>query len=127
MKFASKHNLRLVVKSSGHDYLGRSTAPDSLLIRTSNFQNVSFTDAFFVGKKNMGSAVTFGSGLHANLLYQHTKANGKTVVAAFAGTVSPAGGYLQGAGHSPLSPAFGLAADNALGELYCTLRAYFVT
>ncbi|KAJ7202332.1 FAD-binding domain-containing protein [Mycena pura] len=114
VKFASKHNLRLVVKSSGHDYLGRSTAPDSLLIRTSNFQNVSLTDAFFIGKKNMGSAVTFGSGLHANMLYQHTKANGKTVVAALAGTVSPAGGYLQGAGHSPLSPAFGLAADNAL-------------
>ncbi|KAJ7187726.1 FAD-binding domain-containing protein [Mycena pura] len=87
VKFANKHNLRLVVKSSGHDYLGR---------------------------KNMGSAVTFGSGLHANMLYQHTKANGKIAVAAVAGTVSPAGGYLQGGGHSALSPALGLGSDNAL-------------
>ncbi|KAJ7193232.1 FAD-binding domain-containing protein [Mycena pura] len=114
LKFASKHNLRLAVKSSGHDLLGRSTAPNSFLIRTSNFQNISFTDAFFVGSKNMGSAVTIGSGVPTNTLFQHGKANGKIMVAAGAATVCPAGGYVQGAGHSTLSPKLGLAADNAL-------------
>ena len=28
--FASKHGLKLVIKGTGHDYLGRSSAPDSL-------------------------------------------------------------------------------------------------
>ncbi|KAJ6560649.1 FAD-binding domain-containing protein [Mycena vulgaris] len=114
VKFASCNNLRLVVKSSGHDVLGRSTAPYSLLIRTAGLQNISMTDAFFVGKRNMGPAVTIGSGVHTQTLYQETKANGKIVVAPTAATVCPAGGYVQGAGHSALSPLFGLAADNVL-------------
>ncbi|KAJ7633739.1 FAD-binding domain-containing protein [Mycena rosella] len=114
VKFASCNNLRLVVKSSGHDVLGRSTAPYSLLIRTAGLQNISMTDAFFVGTRNMGPAVTIGSGVHTQTLYQETKANGKIVVAPTAATVCPAGGYVQGAGHSALSPLFGLAADNVL-------------
>ena len=35
-------------------------------------------------------------------------------VGGTAATVSPAGGYIQGAGHSALSPLYGLAADNVL-------------
>ncbi|KAJ7192171.1 FAD-binding domain-containing protein [Mycena pura] len=114
VKFAGKQNLRMAVKSSGHDLLGRSTAPNSLLIHTSTFQDISFTDAFYVGSKNKGSAVTIGTGVHANTLYERSKENGKIVVAAAAGTVCPAGGYVQGAGHSALSPLLGLGADNAL-------------
>ncbi|KAJ6557664.1 hypothetical protein B0H19DRAFT_1148313 [Mycena capillaripes] len=114
VKFAAAHNLRLVVKSSGHDYLGRSTAPNSLLIRTAAFTKTTFTDAFYVGEQNMGSAVTVGSGVHLQDFYSGTKANGKIAVGGSAATVSVAGGYMQGAGHSALSPLFGLAADNVL-------------
>jgi FAD/FMN-containing dehydrogenase len=32
--FAANHKLRLVVKGTGHDYYGRSTAPDSLQVHT---------------------------------------------------------------------------------------------
>ncbi|KAJ7124309.1 hypothetical protein C8R44DRAFT_875362 [Mycena epipterygia] len=100
--------------ASGHDALGRSTAPNSLLIRTTNFQNLTFTDDFFVGTQDMGSAVNVGSGVHSQTMYQQGKANGKAVLSAGAASVCTAGGYAQGAGHSALSPAFGLAADNAL-------------
>ncbi|KAJ6577666.1 FAD-binding domain-containing protein [Mycena capillaripes] len=114
VKFASAHNLRLVVKSSGHDFLGRSTAPNSLLIRTATFTNTVFTDAFFVGSQNLGSAVTVGSGVHLQDIYTRAKAKGKIVVGGAAATVSIAGGYVQGAGHSALGPLFGMAADNVL-------------
>ncbi|KAJ7337683.1 FAD-binding domain-containing protein [Mycena albidolilacea] len=114
VRFAGYNNLRLVVKSSGHDVLGRSTAPYSLLIRTAGLQNISMTDGFFVGTQNTGPAVTIGSGVHTQTLYQVMKANGKSVVVPTAATVCPAGGYVQGAGHSALSPLFGLAADNVL-------------
>ncbi|KAJ7158098.1 FAD-binding domain-containing protein [Mycena filopes] len=97
IKFAATHNLRVAIKSSGHDYLGRSTAPQSLLIHTNKLTNITFTDAFFVGAQNMGFAVTVGPGIS---------------VGGSAATVCAAGGYLQGAGHSTLSPSFGLAADN---------------
>ncbi|KAJ7878439.1 FAD-binding domain-containing protein [Mycena leptocephala] len=93
--FARTHDLRLVVKSSGHDYLGRSTAPNSLLIHMAKFTAVNFTDAF-------------------TDIYLQTKAQGKVTVGGSAATVCAAGGYLQGAGHSALGPLFGMAADNAL-------------
>ncbi|KAJ7477203.1 FAD-binding domain-containing protein [Mycena galericulata] len=114
VKFASTHNLRVAVKSSGHDTLGRSTAPGSLMIRTAQLQNISFTDAFFVGAENMGSAVTLGGGVPDQNLFQQAKLQGKFAVASSAATISPAGGWVQGAGHSSMSPKYGLGADNAL-------------
>ncbi|KAF7377489.1 FAD-binding domain-containing protein [Mycena sanguinolenta] len=104
VKFSSVHNLRVAVKSSGHDLLGRSTAPSSLLIHTHKFQNISFA----------GSTMTVGSGVYAQTVYEQGKANGKIAVGAVAATVCLGGGWVQGAGHSALSPALGLGADNAL-------------
>src|SRR5579863_5541134 len=44
--FAREHNLRLVVKGTGHSYLGTSNAPDSLLIWTHHMNKVALHDAF---------------------------------------------------------------------------------
>ncbi|KAK0225640.1 FAD-binding domain-containing protein [Armillaria fumosa] len=112
--FSSIHNLRLAVKASGHDYLGRSTARNSLLISTHKFQNITFAENFTVSGHNEGSAVTVGSGVPLNALYQAAKEQGKILVGGVAATVVAAGGYIQGGGHSALSPLLGLAADNVL-------------
>lgn len=81
-----------------------------------NLTDVVFTDSFVVGGENLGSAVTVGPGVPLRDIYQQTKAQGKIAVGGSAATVCAAGGYLQGAGHSAISPLLGLAADNALGE-----------
>lgn len=117
MNFAREHNLRLSVKASGHDYLGRSTAKHSLLIHTHKLQSIVFTDDFLVANVSKGSAVTAGSGVGLSALYNATKEVNKIFVGGTAATVVAAGGYVQGAGHSSLSPLLGLAADNALGSL----------
>ncbi|KAF8576042.1 hypothetical protein K439DRAFT_1419237 [Ramaria rubella] len=114
VRFAQTHNLKVAVKASGHDYLGRSTAKNSFLLWTREFQNIMFHDSFEVGDKNVGSAVTVGSGVTLRTLYQAAKKQGKIFVGGTAATVVAAGGYVQGAGHSALGPTFGLAADNAL-------------
>ncbi|KAJ7016674.1 FAD-binding domain-containing protein [Mycena alexandri] len=114
VKFAAAHDIRLVVKSSGHDFLGRSTAADSLMIRMKNFKTVTFVNNFKGASTSMGSAVTVGPGLGTGDLYQLAKAAGKVLVIGSAATVAAAGGYVQGAGHSILSRKFGLAADNAI-------------
>src|SRR5437764_14472567 len=44
--FARRNRLRLVVKGTGHDYLGRSNAPDSLLVWTHEMRRVVVEDAF---------------------------------------------------------------------------------
>lgn len=73
----------------------------------------------------MGSAVTVGSGVPLTVLYRAAKANGKTFVGGTAATVAPAGGYVQGAGHSALSPKYGLGADNVLGAKILHLVAAY--
>ncbi|KAF7368773.1 FAD-binding domain-containing protein [Mycena venus] len=114
VRFAAQHDLRVSVKSSGHDYLGRSTAADSLLLWTRYLQGISFTDHFVVNGRDLGSAVTVGSGVSMHTIYQLAAEHDKVVVGGRSATVAAGGGYGQGGGHSPFSPFLGLAADNAL-------------
>src|SRR3990167_5318491 len=46
VNFAQKHNVKTVIKGTGHDYLGRSSAPDSLLIWTHRMRNIQSYDSF---------------------------------------------------------------------------------
>jgi FAD/FMN-containing dehydrogenase len=76
--------------------------------------------------KDLGPAVTVGSGVPLNILYEETKKLGRFYVGGSAATVALAGGYVQGTGHSAFSPVFGLGADNALGEFgnYVEMQLY---
>jgi FAD/FMN-containing dehydrogenase len=116
--------LRVAIKSSGHDILGRSTARHSLLLWTAYFQDITFSEHFPIAGVDQGPAVTVGSGVGLKTLYGAAKAQNKMFVGGTAATVSAAGGYTQGAGHSAFSPVFGLAADNVLRTWfnfsYCT-------
>lgn len=118
VKFAAEHNLRVAVKASGHDYLGRSTAQGSLLLWTRNLRNISFSDSFVLNGTDLGSVMTIGSGNPLNRLYEASGQVGKVFVGGFSATVVAAGGYIQGAGHSPFSPTLGLGADNTLGKKF---------
>ena len=98
--------------------LGRSTAKNSLLLWTAYFKNISFTEQFYVDGSDHGPTVTVGSGVGLNTVYAAAKARGKMYVGGTAATVSLAGGYIQGAGHSAFSPIYGLAADNVLRKCF---------
>lgn len=41
-----KYDLRLAIKSSGHCFLGHSTAPESLQVSTSKLKSLNFVDRF---------------------------------------------------------------------------------
>ena len=70
VQFAQSYDLRLAVKGSGHNLLGRSTAKNSLLIHTHKLQNINFTDNFVVDGKSKGTAMTVGSGVNLSILPQ---------------------------------------------------------
>ncbi len=116
VRFAGKHNLRLAIKNSGHCYLGRSTAPESLQIATHALNSIEFTDNFVPkgGKTAEGPAVTVGAGVLLKPLYDAVAKHNVTVIAGSSHTVGIAGGYLQGGGHSPLGTWKGMGADNVL-------------
>ncbi|GFF88015.1 6-hydroxy-D-nicotine oxidase [Aspergillus udagawae] len=118
VRFAKRHNLRLVIKNSGHDFLGRSTAPESLQILTNRMKNIQLSENFKPAgsPKNLseGSAITIGAGVSLQDLYSAAGKKGKTVVAGASHTVGAAGGYIQGGGHSFLGPWKGMSTDNVL-------------
>ena len=54
------------------------------------------------------------------VLHHHNGPKKYHVVGGGAVSVAVIGGYLQGGGHSPLAPAFGLAADHLLAATVVT-------
>jgi FAD/FMN-containing dehydrogenase len=113
------HNLRLVIKNTGHDLLGRSSAPESLQIWTHKLKDMTFIDNFLPegldgGMNGYGPAVTIGAGVQLRELYETVGAKGLLVATGLANTVGAAGGHIQGGGHSPLGTWKGMASDNAL-------------
>ncbi|PGG95966.1 hypothetical protein AJ79_09786 [Helicocarpus griseus UAMH5409] len=115
--FAQKHNLRLVIRNTGHDFSGRSTAPLSLQIFTHNLKNITFSENFVPeggGKDKACTAVTIGAGVQLAELYDAVGTRGQMVVGGYSHGVGAAGGYVQGGGHSILGPWKGMASDLAL-------------
>ncbi|KAH8915545.1 FAD-binding domain-containing protein [Atractiella rhizophila] len=116
--FAATRNLRLRVKCSGHDLLGRSSGEGSFSIWTHNLQSIDVVDAFLESGAPSSStpvpAITIGAGVSLEDMYAAAAAKNVTVVGGQARTVCAAGGYLLGGGHSSLAPKYGLAIDNVL-------------
>jgi FAD/FMN-containing dehydrogenase len=117
--FARAHKLRLVVKGTGHDYLGRSNARDSLLLWTHKMRQVTLQDAF-VGRGCQSSqagvpAVTFGAGTRWIEAYAEvTVKHGRYVQGGGCASVGAAGGFIQGGGFGSWSKMYGTAAAGML-------------
>ncbi|OJD15980.1 hypothetical protein AJ78_03812 [Emergomyces pasteurianus Ep9510] len=130
VRFARRHNLRLAIKASGHDFLGRSTAPDSLQISTYRMKDITFTDNFVpkgCKKHRKGAAATLGAGVRLSDLYKAMSEKGVIAVAGLSHTVVASGGYIQGGGHSPMGPWKGMASDNALEFEVITPKGDLIT
>ncbi|KAI8948659.1 hypothetical protein F4801DRAFT_441823 [Xylaria longipes] len=115
--FARKHNVRIVVKSSGHDYQGRSQAPGALSIWVHHMQSHKIHNNSFKPKGCKFTidtpAVTVGGGSQFGAIYEELDRTNRTVVGGLSKSVG-VGGYLTGGGHSILGPRYGLGADNVL-------------
>lgn len=116
--FAKKHHLKLVIKGTGHDYLGRSSAPNSLLVWTHKMRNISIDDQFKATgcKDDKGEpAVTVGAGTRWIEAYKAvTVEHGRYVQGGGCATVGAAGGFIQGGGYGSFSKKFGTGAGNIL-------------
>ncbi|MCJ1266043.1 hypothetical protein MMC22_005925 [Lobaria immixta] len=112
IQFAKAKNIRLVVRNTGHDYLGKSTGAGGLSIWTHHLKNIDFLN--YHSEHYSGRAVKYGAGVQGMEAYAATAKNNEVVVGGDCATVGPVGGYSQGGGHSALSSKFGLGADQAL-------------
>ncbi|KAK0652384.1 hypothetical protein B0T16DRAFT_454755 [Cercophora newfieldiana] len=116
INFARDNNLRLIIRNTGHDFLGRSVGWGSLVINTHSFQSISTTNSWTGPGGYTGSAITVGAGVQAITALNHLHALNppKIMVTGECATVGVAGGLPQGGGHGPLTNQQGFLADTAL-------------
>ena len=112
LEFAQQKNIRLVVKNTGHDYIGRSNGKGSLSLWTHNLKTLQIID--YKSSAYTGKALKAGAGVQFFEANQFAADNGVRVVGGYCPSVGMVGGYIQGGGHGPLASSHGLAADNTL-------------
>lgn len=117
LKFSRAFGVPLVIKNTGHDYKGRSSAPNSLALWMHNLKEISFTMNFVAegcSKHLVTPAVTFAAGTSQGELYKFAEKMNISLPGGADATVGAAGGYVQGGGHSAFANVYGLAADRVL-------------
>jgi FAD/FMN-containing dehydrogenase len=116
VNFARTHNLRLVVKGTGHSYQGTSNAADSLLIWTRAMNDVTVHDAFVPRGCDVAPvpAVTTGAGAMSIDLYHAVTNDAGRFVPGGGCTDTGVAGLVQSGGFGSFSKNFGTAASGLL-------------
>ena len=118
VSFARDNRIRLAVKGTGHDYLGRSNAPDSLLVWTHKMRKVTTHDAFRIaggpGSDPGIPAISAEAGARWLEVYSAATAAGRYVQGGGCTSVGAAGGFIQGGGFGSFSKRYGTGAAGVL-------------
>lgn len=112
IRFTARHNIRLVIRNTGHDLLGKSTGAGGLAVWMHNMKNISIVD--YSSPRYSGKAIKVGAGVQSFEGSQAAYNAGLAIVGGNCPTVGLAGGYSQGGGHGQLVSHVGLAADQVL-------------
>jgi len=117
LNIARNTNIRVVIKNTGHDFLGKSVGAGALSIWTHHLKNIEFIEHYKSDSGYQGSVFKVAAGVTVRELYQEAEKHKVTVTGGICESVGFAGGYVAGGGHTPMSGYYGMAADNieALG------------
>ncbi|KAI1410467.1 FAD-binding domain-containing protein [Hypoxylon sp. FL1857] len=126
VNFARNKNLRLVIKNTGHDFVGRATGFGSLSIWTHFLKDFQYLPQYRVGAYS-GRAARVGAGIESWEMFAHMEKYNITTLVAGGYTVGAYGGWMAGGGHSALASKYGLGADQALSIQVVTADGRFVT
>ncbi|OCK80494.1 FAD-binding domain-containing protein [Lepidopterella palustris CBS 459.81] len=116
LAFVKKHQIRLSIKNSGHDYFGRSNTANSLALWTHNMKDMAYHQNFtpFQCRAQYQNIGEIGAGVSAQEAYLFFESLGMQVTVGAIGSVGIAGGFGQGGGHGALAPSYGLMVDQAV-------------
>ncbi|KAI0101417.1 hypothetical protein F4776DRAFT_669025 [Hypoxylon sp. NC0597] len=114
IKFAKCNNIRLVIRNTGHDYIGKCTGAHSLALWTHHMKSLELIE--FESTNYKGPAIRMGTGVQAIEAYTFVNSHGLMVAGRLFPPVGIAGGYAQkeGGGHDPLASSYGLGVDQVL-------------
>ncbi|OIW24603.1 FAD binding domain-containing protein [Coniochaeta ligniaria NRRL 30616] len=117
LKFAKAHNIRISIKNTGHDFFGRSSAPNTLAIWTHNLETMDFYPNFTAHNCPSANAQNVGelaAGVIAGDAYRFFSSHGMDITGGYEQSVGLAGGFAQGGGVGSFTTTYGLMADNAV-------------
>ncbi|CAF3941543.1 unnamed protein product [Rotaria sordida] len=115
IRLANANNLRLVIKTTGHDYLGRSTAADSLLLWLHYMKTMTLIEQYTsCTDENISNAIRLDAGVQWGEVYVWLSTYNLIAIGGASPTVGAIGGFLQSGGHGPLTRWKGMAADQVL-------------
>ncbi|KAH9886538.1 FAD binding domain-containing protein [Xylariomycetidae sp. FL2044] len=126
VNFARNRDLRLVVKNTGHDFVGRSVGFGSLSIWTHWLKDFEFLPEFSIGEYE-GMAARVGSGIESWEMFARMEEHNMTAVVAGGYTVGAYGGWMAGGGHSAMASTYGMGSDQVLSLEVVTADGRFVT
>ncbi|KAH7335056.1 hypothetical protein B0J17DRAFT_720576 [Rhizoctonia solani] len=116
--FSKRTGVPLSIKNTGHDFLGRSTAPGTLSLWTQNIKYINYSASFVpegceANYKGV-PVLTYGAGQDMDSLFLFSEKHNITFIGGSWKTVGAAGGWAQGGGHSVLTNTYGLGADRVV-------------
>ncbi|KAK3985305.1 6-hydroxy-D-nicotine oxidase [Cladorrhinum sp. PSN332] len=126
INFARNNNLRLVIKNTGHCYLGKSGGAGALSIWTHNLKDITYYPHLDMPGYS-GPAMKIAPGATVRQVYQAAHHNNVSVLGGICESVGYAGGYIAGGGHTPLSGLYGMAADHVFALELVTASGEFLT
>ncbi|KAI0574735.1 Isoamyl alcohol oxidase [Pyrenophora tritici-repentis] len=120
IRFAKEKNLRVVIKSSGHDFVQRSKGFYGLSIWLYHFRGgftfnepVSISGGRHAQTWN-GTSLTINGAYAWSDIYPNAWEKGVIVVGGNQNGPCSTGGWTQGGGHSPVTRNFGMGGDQVL-------------
>ncbi|RDL34461.1 FAD binding-containing protein [Venustampulla echinocandica] len=126
VNFARNTDIRLIIKNTGHDFLGKSVGAGSLSIWSHNLKGFKYLPSFSIGDYQ-GRAARVGSGMQSYEIQRSLIGLDATIVVPGGTTVGAIGGFFQGGGHSTLTSLYGLGSDQVLAINVVTADGRFIT
>lgn len=118
---ARQYQISLSVKNTGHDYMTRNTRKGSLTLWVHNLRDMTYHWSFTPDGCQVddtdhvyGKALTIGTGVSSDDATNFATEHNSTLLVGSSPTVSVSGGWVLGAGHSVLSPVYGLGIDRVV-------------
>ncbi|KAI0479900.1 hypothetical protein F4859DRAFT_477683 [Xylaria cf. heliscus] len=112
VRFARERNVRLAIRNTGHDYLGKSAGAHALAVWTRHMKGLELVG--YESESYTGPAIKMGAGVEVMEAYRFAAAHDLVVAGGNCPTVGFAGGFTQGGGHGPFASRHGLSADQVL-------------
>lgn len=127
VNFARENNIRLVIRNTGHDFMGRSTGRGALSINTHSFQGMDFVDKYTGPGGWKGGAVTLGAGVMHRDLYPVAFKKNVVVVGGECLTVGISGGRYSARSKITADVGQGTYKEEATGRLWASTAWQWTT